>query len=176
MAKKKWTLDAEHSEVQFKVRHLMVSWVTGSFQKFEATLETEEQDMTTAKVTFTAEISSIFTNNVQRDTHLRSADFFDAENYPQLTFKSDRLDKLSEEEYEMTGTLTMRGMSYPITLKVEYAGVIQDPRGKTRTGFTISGKVKRSDYGITFSRLSEAGEALLGDTVTIIANAEFVIN
>lgn len=168
-------MDAAHSEVQFKVRHLMVSWVTGAFHKFEVTLEMEGQDLTTAEVNFTADVASLSTNNEERDKHLRSKDFFDAENHPQMTFQSNKLEKQTEEEYEMTGILTMRGQSHSITLKVEFSGIITDPRGNTRTGFTVNGNLNRTDFGITFSRLAEAGEALLGETVTILANTEFLL-
>jgi polyisoprenoid-binding protein YceI len=173
MAKIQWQVDAAHTEVFFKVRHLMISWVTGSFQKFNATIETEEQDITTAKVNFTADLSSISTNNEQRDTHLRSTDFFDAENHPQLIFESTKLDKISDEEYKAHGTLTIRGTSKPTTLKVEFGGIRKDPRGNTKAGFSISGKINRKDFGVNFSRVSETGEVMLGDEVTINANAEF---
>jgi len=174
MATTKWAMDASHSEVQFKVRHLMVSWVTGSFQKFTATVETEGEDIASAKVNFTADLSSISTNNEQRDAHLRSTDFFDAGNHPQLVFESTNLEKVSEVEYKMHGTLTIRGTSKPITLKVEFGGIMKDPWGNTRTGFTVSGKLNRKDFGVNFSMLSETGGVLLGDDVTINANAEFV--
>ncbi|HTF21643.1 MAG TPA: YceI family protein [Chryseolinea sp.] len=174
MAKTKWSMDATHSEVHFKVRHLMVSWVTGSFRKFDATVETEGHDITTAKVNFTADLSSISTNNEQRDAHLRSTDFFDAENHPQLIFESGKLEKINEEEYTMHGTLTIRGTSKPITLKVEFGGIMKDPWGNTRAGFALSGKLNRKDFGVNFSMLSETGGVLLGDEVAINANAEFV--
>jgi len=167
-------MDATHSEVHFKVRHLMVSWVTGSFRKFDATVETEGHDITTAKVNFTADLSSISTNNEQRDAHLRSTDFFDAENHPQLIFESGKLEKINEEEYTMHGTLTIRGTSKPITLKVEFGGIMKDPWGNTRAGFALSGKLNRKDFGVNFSMLSETGGVLLGDEVAINANAEFV--
>lgn len=175
MSKHKWEMDAAHSEVQFKVRHLLVSWVTGSFLKFNATLDVNGEDMTTAEVKFTADAASISTNNEQRDQHLRSSDFFDVANHPQVTFQSTNIERSGPSEYEMTGILAMRGVSRSITLQVEFAGVIKDPRGGTRTGFTISGKVNRTDFGITFSRLAEAGEALLGEAVIINANAEFLL-
>ncbi|MBL0743718.1 YceI family protein [Chryseolinea lacunae] len=174
MAKTTWSLDPTHSEVQFKVRHLMVSWVTGAFQKFEATVETEGDDIATASVTFKADLSSISTNNEQRDAHLRSGDFFDADNHPQVSFVSNKLEKVTDADYKMHGTLTMRGVSKPLTVNVDFGGIVKDPWGNTRAGFTMNGKLNRKDFGISFSMLSETGGVLLGDDVTLNANMEFV--
>ena len=174
MAITKWSLDPTHSEIHFKVRHLMVSWVTGSFKEFNATVQTEGDDITTAKVRFTADIHSISTNNEQRDTHLRTGDFFDAENHPQLTFESNKLEKISDEHYKLYGTLTMRGVSKPVVLNAEYGGTAQDPWGNTRIGVSVSGKINRKDFGVSFSMVSETGSILLGEEVKINANAEFV--
>jgi polyisoprenoid-binding protein YceI len=176
MAKTKWSMDSAHSEVRFKIRHLMISWVTGSFQQFSATFQMDEEDLTTAEINFTAEVSSISTNNEQRDAHLRSGDFFDAEKHPQLIFQSSGLKMVDHNEYELMGTLTMRGVSQPACFNVEFGGIIKDPQGNTRAGLTVTGKVSRTKYGITFSRLSETGETLLGEMVTITANAEFLKN
>src|SRR5690348_3772087 len=143
MAKTKWIIDPVHSEIHFKVRHLLVSWVTGSFQKFNADVETDGDDFTTAKIKFTADLHSISTNNEQRDAHLRSGDFFDVENHPQVTFESERLEKVDDENYKLYGTLTMRGVSKKISLNVEFGGIAQDPWGNTRTGFTLTGKINR---------------------------------
>jgi len=174
MAITKWSLDPTHSEIHFKVRHLMVSWVTGSFKQFNATVETEGDDITTAKVHFTAEIHSISTNNEQRDAHLRTGDFFDAENHPRLTFESNKLEKISDEHYKLYGTLTMRGVSKAVVLNAEYGGIAQDPWGNTRIGVSVSGKINRKDFGVNFSMVSETGGILLGEEVTINANTEFV--
>jgi polyisoprenoid-binding protein YceI len=175
MQKTKWTLDAAHSEIQFKVRHLMVSWITGSFKQFDASVETDGQDLTTAKVNFSAAIKSISTNNEQRDAHLHSKDFFDADTYPQLTYESNRLLKLNDEKYTMDGVLTMRGISKPLQLNVEFGGVMKDPWGNTKAGFTITGKLSRKEFDVSFTMLSETGGVLLGDEVTITANVEFVL-
>ena len=174
MTNTKWALDATHSEVQFKVKHLMVSNVTGQFKQFNATVETNGDDMTTAKVHFTADISSISTNNEQRDAHLKSGDFFDAENHPQIIFEGDKLEKTGIETYKLHGTLTMRGVSKPITLNVEFGGVMQDPWGNTRMGFAITGKINRMEYGVSFGMVSETGNVLLGEEVSILSSAEFV--
>jgi polyisoprenoid-binding protein YceI len=170
----KWVIDPAHSEIHFKVKHLMVSWVTGSFKQFDATVETQGEDISTAKIRFTADINSISTNNEQRDAHLRTGDFFDAENHPQLMFESSRLEKMDDENYKLYGTLTMRGISKTVLLNVDFGGITKDPWGNTRTGFSLSGKINRKDFGVSFSMVSETGGILLSEDVTINANAEFV--
>ena len=170
----KWALDPTHSEIQFKVKHLLVSTVTGHFKNFTATVDTDGDDFTTAKVHLTADINSISTNNEQRDAHLRAGDFFDAENHPQLIFEGNKLEKTGLDEYKLHGDLTMRGVTKPITLNVEFGGIVQDPWGFTRSGFNITGKINRKDWGVSFGMVSETGALLLGEDVTISANAEFV--
>jgi polyisoprenoid-binding protein YceI len=174
MTKTKWILDPAHSEIQFKVKHLMISSVTGQFSKFNATAETEGEDFTTARVYFNADINSISTNNEQRDTHLKSGDFFEAEKYPQLIFESKKLEKIADNVYKLDGTLTMRGVSKSVTFNVEFGGIAQDPLGDTRIGFALSGKLNRKDYGVSFSMVSETGGILLGEDVKIFANVEFI--
>jgi polyisoprenoid-binding protein YceI len=174
MSTTKWALDPTHSELQFKVKHLMISTVTGQFNKFSGTVETKGDDFTTAKIDFAAEIDSISTNNEQRDAHLKNGDFFDATNHPQLTFKSENLEKISDDEYKLQGTLTMRGTSKKVILNVEFGGITQDPWGNTRAGFTITGKINRQDFGVSFGAVTETGGLLLGDEVKLIANVQFV--
>ena len=174
MANTKWALDPTHSEVHFKVRHMMVSNVSGHFKTFNATVETQGDDIASAKVHFTAEIDSISTNNEQRDGHLKTGDFFDAANHPQLTFVSTKMEKVSDENYKMHGTLNMRGVSKEIVLNVEFGGIAQDPWGNTRAGFGVTGKINRKDFGVSFSMVSETGGIMLGEDVSISANAEFV--
>lgn len=174
MSATKWVLDPTHSEIQFKVRHLMVSYVTGMFTQFNATVETNGDDLTSAKVNFSAEVNSISTNNEQRDAHLKNPDFFDAENHPQIVFQSDKLEKINEEEYKVYGRLTIRGITKQITLNAEYGGVTVDPWGNTRTGFTISGKINRKDFGVSFGMVTEAGNVVVGDEVKLHSNVEFV--
>jgi polyisoprenoid-binding protein YceI len=174
MATTKWALDPTHSEVLFKVKHLLISKVTGQFQKFDASVETEGDDLETAKVTFTADVNSVSTNNEQRDAHLKNSDFFDVGKYAEITFTSDRLQKIDDEHYTVTGTLAMHGISKRETLQVEYGGTVKDPWGNTRAGFTVTGKVNRKDYDISFGMISESGGALLGYDVEIHAQAEFV--
>jgi polyisoprenoid-binding protein YceI len=170
----KWALDPTHSELQFKVKHLMISTVTGQFNTFNATVDTEGDDFSRGKIDFAAEVDSISTNNAQRDAHLKATDFFDAPNYPQITFKSEKLEKISGDEFRLTGTLAMRGTSKPVVLDVEFGGVTVDPWGNTRAGFTVTGKINRQDFGISFSAITDTGSILLGDEVKIMANVQFV--
>jgi polyisoprenoid-binding protein YceI len=173
MSMTKWVLDPAHSEFQFKVRHMLISNVSGHFKSFNATAETDGDDISNAKVHFTADVSTISTNNEQRDAHLRSGDFFDAENQPQITFDGQGLTPKGDD-YTMTGTLTMRGVSKPITINVEYGGKIVDPWGNNRAGYTVTGKINRKDFGVSFSMVSETGGIMLGEEVSFTANVEFV--
>jgi polyisoprenoid-binding protein YceI len=174
MEKETWILDATHSELQFKIKHLMISSVTGQFGQFSASIETEGDDLTTAIIQFKAPVSSISTNNAQRDAHLLAPDFFDAENYPEIVFEGDRMEKTGDDEYQLHGTLTMKGVSRRISLNVEFGGLTKDPWGNTRTGFSVAGKINRQDYGISFSAVTDSGGLLLGDDVKINANVQFV--
>jgi len=175
MATQKWVLDPMHSEVQFKVKHLVISTVTGSFKTFEGSLETDNDDFSGATANFSLDVNSISTGQEMRDNHLKNDDFFDTDNHPQLIFEGDRLEKINKEEYKLYGTLTIRGKSNPVALFVEYGGTTTDPWGNTRSGFSVSGKIKRSDYGISFGIVSETGNIALGDEVKISANAQFVM-
>lgn len=169
-----WVLDPTHSELQFKIKHLMISTVTGQFNQFKGTVETNDDDFTTAKVRFEAEINSISTNNEQRDEHLRAGDFFNAAEYPSLVFEGERMVKTGEDAYKLHGTLTVKGVSKNLVLDVELGGITKDPWGNTRTGFSVTGKINRQDYGISFGAVSETGGLLLGDDVKINANVQFV--
>jgi polyisoprenoid-binding protein YceI len=174
MINTKWVLDPTHSEIQFKVRHLMITNVTGSFGKFNANVETAGENIETAKISFTAEVDSITTNNIQRDGHLKSADFFEISKFPVLTFVSTKFEKASGEEFILTGDLTFHGITKNIKLKVEHGGIIKDPWGNTRTGFTIEGKINRKDYGLVWNAATEAGGLVVGDEVKLHASVEFV--
>lgn len=173
MATTQWNLDTAHSEVQFKVKHMMISTVTGHFGSFNANVTTEGDDFTTANIEFTADINSVTTNNEQRDGHLKSEDFFDAASYPQLRFVSTRFEKQNEEDYLLHGDLTIRGTTKPITLKVEYGGTVKDPWGMTRAGFTVEGKINRKEFGLHWSAVTEAGGLVVSDDVKIHAAVEF---
>jgi len=174
MANTKWQIDTTHSEVQFKVKHMMISTVTGYFNSFDASVETDGDDFTTAKVNFNADLSSISTNNEQRDAHLKSADFFDADNHPQVKFVSSKLEKIDDEHYILHGDLTIRGTTKPVELKVEFGGIAADPWGNTRAGFTLDGKINRKDFGLNWSAITEAGGIVVSDEVRLHANAEFI--
>ena len=139
MANQTWVLDPTHSELQFKIKHLMISTVSGQFNNFKATVETEDDDFTKSKVYFEAAVDSISTNNAQRDAHLKNGDFFDAEKFPAILFESERMEKTGDDEYKLYGTLTMRGVNKKIVLKADFGGITKDPWGNTRAGFTVTG-------------------------------------
>ncbi|RYZ56233.1 MAG: polyisoprenoid-binding protein, partial [Chitinophagaceae bacterium] len=146
MANMKWTIDPTHSEIQFKVKHLMISTVTGYFKKFDLQVETGSADFTTAKkIEFTADIDSIDTNNEQRDTHLKSADFFNAEEHSQLRFVGTKYEAAGDDAV-LHGDLTIRGVTKPVTLQVAFGGIVVDPYGQTKAGFTVSGKISRKAF------------------------------
>ena len=170
----KWSLDPAHSDIVFKIKHLMISSVSGKFGVFNGSVETNGDDFSTARVQFSADINSINTNNEQRDEHLRNGDFFDAENHPKLLFESTRMEIVDNENYKLQGNLTLRGITKPIALNVEFGGATVDPWGGTRAGFSISGKINRKDFGIDFSMVSETGGILLGEEVKISADVEVV--
>ncbi len=174
MATTQWALDPTHSELTFKVRHLMISNVSGSFRKFAGTLETDGDDLATAKVHFAADIDSITTNQEQRDAHLLSGDFFDQANFPQLTFEGDRMEAEGGDYYKLHGTLTLRGVSKPMTLKAEASPVVTDPYGQTKMGFTVSGVINRKDFGVSWSAVTEAGGVVVSDEVRLSAEVQFV--
>ena len=174
MANQTWALDPTHSELQFKIKHLMISTVSGQFNEFKATVRTDDNDFTKANVHFEATVDSISTNNEQRDAHLKNGDFFDAEKFPAITFDSERMEKIAEDEYELYGTLTMRGVTKKISLMAEFGGITKDPWGNTRTGFSVTGRINRQDFGMSFGAVSETGGLLLGDDVKINANVQFV--
>lgn len=174
MANTTWILDPAHSELQFKIKHLMISTVTGQFNRFSGKVETHGDDFATAKVHFEAEADSISTNNEHRDAHLKAGDFFDAEKHPSLVFEGNKMEKTGENDYRLHGNLTIRGVSREIALQVEFGGLTRDPWGNMRTGFSVTGRINRQDFGISFGAVSETGGLLLGDDVKIIANVQFV--
>lgn len=174
MEKTNWKIDPTHSEILFKVKHLMITTVTGYFKKFDLDVETEGEDFTKAsKISFTADIDSINTNNEQRDTHLKSADFFDAAAHAQLLFEGKKFHG-SGDEYTLEGDLTMRGTTKPISLRVEYAGTVVDPYGQTKAGFTVDGKLSRKEFGLTWNAVTEAGQVVVSDEIKIHAEVQLV--
>ena len=170
----KWKIDPTHSEVQFKVKHLMITTVTGYFKQFDLDVETESDDFTTAKrIVFTADIDSIDTNNEQRDTHLKSADFFNADEHKQLKFVGTTYEAKGENG-KLVGNLTIRGITKPITLSVDFGGIVVDPYGQTKAGFTISGKISRKDFGLTWNAVTEAGSVVVSDDIKLLAEVQLV--
>ena len=174
MSTTKWALDPTHSEVQFKVKHLMISTVTGHFKKFDAAVETKDEDFTTAKINFSADIDSITTNNEQRDGHLKTGDFFDAAAHPQIKFVSNKLEKVTAENYKLHGNFTIKGVTKPVVLDVEFGGIAKDPWGNTRAGFSINGKINRQDFGMSFGAVTETGGLVVSNDVSLHSNIEFV--
>jgi polyisoprenoid-binding protein YceI len=174
MAITKWILDTTHSEIQFKIKHLMISTVTGQFNKFEGSFESEGDNFSTAKALIAVDVKSINTNNEQRDAHLNNDDFFDTKHFPQLTFESKKIEKSDSDHYKIHGILTMRGVSREIVLDGEPSGLIKDPWGNERIGISVEGKVNRKDFGVSFGLLSETGGVALGNEVKLSVNAEFV--
>jgi polyisoprenoid-binding protein YceI len=175
MATKTWALDPTHSEVHFKIKHLMITNVTGSFNIFTVSAQTEEEDFSKAKLSFTADVDSISTNNEQRDAHLKSADFFDAEKFPQIKFEATKTENVdSDGSYELYGNLTIRDVIQNIKLSVEFGGVVKDPYGNTKAGFTINGKINRKDFGLTWGAVTEAGGVVLSDEVKIAAEIQLI--
>jgi polyisoprenoid-binding protein YceI len=170
----KWKIDPSHSEIQFKVKHLMITTVTGYFKKFDLEVETETEDFNTAKkIVFTADINSIDTNNEQRDTHLKSADFFDANTHQQLRFEGRKFESNGDEAI-LDGDLTIRGVTKPLTVKVELGGTVVDPYGQHKAGFTVSGKISRKEFGLTWNAVTEAGHVVVSDDIKLHGEIQLV--
>ncbi|GGG28541.1 YceI family protein [Hymenobacter glacieicola] len=174
MATTTWVIDPTHSEVQFKIKHLVISTVTGSFKKFEGQAVTENDSFENAQITFALDVNSIDTNQEQRDEHLRNNDFFDAATYPQITFTSTSLTAKGDDEYQLTGNMTIKDVTKPVTLDVEFGGVATDFYGNEKAGFEISGKINRKEFGLTFHAVTEAGSIVLGDDVKLSASVQLV--
>ncbi len=169
-----WKLDQTHSEIQFKVKHLMITTVTGHFRKFDLEVETENDDFSSVNhLKFTADISSLDTNNDQRDGHLKSADFFDVANYPTLEFEGSKYE-LQGDEASVEGNLTIKAVTKPVKLHLEVGGIVVDPYGQTKAGFTVNGKISRKDFGLTWSAVTEAGQVVVGDEIKILAEIQLV--
>ncbi|MGA9212454.1 YceI family protein [Kaistella sp.] len=164
----KWNLDPTHSEITFKVRHMMISNVKGNFNDFTVTLETEDDTFKNAQVKATIQTGSVNTNNTDRDTHLKSAEFFNAETNPEIIFESDSLNN------DITGNLTINGVTKPVKLEVDFGGINVDPWGNTKAGFSFEGKIKRSDFGLNWNAALETGGVMVSDDVKIAGELQFV--
>jgi polyisoprenoid-binding protein YceI len=174
MSTVKWSIDPMHSEVDFKVKHLMISTVTGHFNKFNLDVVTDGDDFTTAsEILFTADIDSIDTNNDQRDAHLKSEDFFHAAKHAQLEFKGANYET-NGDVAKLYGDLTIKGVTKPVSLKVEFGGIATDPYGQTKAGFTVTGKISRKEFGLTWNAVTETGSVVVGDEIKINAEVQLI--
>lgn len=167
--KQTWKVDPTHSVVGFKVRHMMISTVSGRFTEFDATVHASDDKFSDLDASFTAKVDSITTNQEDRDNHLKSADFFDGENHPEISFQSTSFDGNS-----LIGNLTMRGVTKEVELDVVFNGIMVDPYGQTKAGFEISGTVNRKDFGLNWNAVTEAGGIVVSDKVTLTVDAQFV--
>lgn len=168
----RWSIDPSHSEIHFKVKHLMINSVTGSFNKFEGSVETPNEGFNQAKVSFSADIASIDTGMEMRDTHLKSPEFFNAEKYPQLKFESTSFEKIGDTIYLLKGNITIRETTKPIQLDVEYGGRMVDFYGNTKAGFEITGKLKRKEFGLNWDAITEAGGVVVSDEIKLVMNVQ----
>lgn len=174
MATTKWVLDPTHSEITFKVKHMMFTNVSGKFDTFQATAESDGDNFENARFDFQAETTSINTGNADRDNHLRGGDFFDAAQFPQLTFKSTAFQQKSGDDYTLTGDLSLHGVTKSISLDVEFGGLAQDPWGNTKAGLSATGKLNRKDFGLNWNAALEAGGVLVGEEVKLHIELQFV--
>lgn len=171
-AKTKWVLDPMHSEVQFKIKHLVISTVTGSFKSFDASAESNGEDFNDASIEFSLDVNSIDTNQPDRDTHLKSADFFESENYPKISFKSTSFKNSGADNYKLTGDLTIKDVTKSVTLDVEHGGIATDFYGNVKAGFDVSGKLSRKEFGLQWNAITEAGAIVVGDDVKLFINIQ----
>jgi polyisoprenoid-binding protein YceI len=169
-----WKIDPAHSEIQFKARHLMITTVTGHFSSYSLLVETEDNDFTKAtKIEFSADPNSIITGEKGRDDFLKSTDFFDTAEHSLIIFKGTKLEK-SGEDYRLSGALTIKGITKPITLDVEYGGIAVDSYKQTKAGFSITGKLSRKEFGLTWNAVTEAGNLLVGDEVKLSCEVQLI--
>ncbi|HWZ22670.1 MAG TPA: YceI family protein [Cytophagaceae bacterium] len=168
----KWAIDPTHSEVQFKVKHLVISTVTGTFNSFEGTVESETEDFSDAKVKFSIDVNSIDTNQEQRDGHLKSADFFDTEKYPKISFTSTSFKKVKGEQYKLAGNLTVKDVTKAVELDAEYGGAATDFYGNNKAGFEVTGKINRKEFGLVWDGITEAGAIVVGEDIKLSINIQ----
>jgi polyisoprenoid-binding protein YceI len=169
IAKTKWNIDTTHSEIGFKVKHMMISTVRGHFEDFNATIETENKNFNDADIIFKAQTNSINTKNSDRDTHLKSDDFFNAETYPEMIFKSKSFDGST-----LVGDLTIRDITKQISLDVDFNGIAVDPYGQTKAGFEVTGSINRKDFNLTWNAITEAGSIVVSDTIKLVIDLQFI--
>ena len=169
-----WNIDPVHSKIGFSVRHLNISEVEGRFKSFEGSVKTDKEDFNGSKIVFSLDARSVLTDNTRRDNDLKSANFFDAEKYPEITFKSTSFEKVEGNKYKLEGNFTIKGITNHIIMDVIYGGTIKDPWGNMRAGFKITGKINRFDYNLKWNKLLEAGGAVVGKEITITCNIEVI--
>ena len=174
MATTKWVIDPTHSEIGFKIKHLMITNVSGKFDSFEAEVHTEGDDFTTAQIEAKIKTASINTNNLQRDEHLRNSDFFEVDKHPEIIFSSTKVEKTSSENYVVYGNLSLKGTVKPVKLNVEYSGATKDLWGNQKAGFVISGKINRTEFGLNFNAALETGGLVLAEEVKINSEVQLV--
>jgi len=168
-----WNIDTTHTDIGFKVKHMMISNVSGSFAKFSSTAQTNGDDFNNAKFEFSAEIDSISTGMEDRDAHLKSDDFFNAEEFPQLSFKSTSVE-VDGDDITVEGEMTIRDITKPLTLKGEVGGIVTDPYGQVKAGISLNGSIKRSEFGLKWNAITEAGSIVVSDTVKLNTELQFV--
>jgi len=174
MSKQLWVMDPAHSEVTFKVRHMMITNVTGTFENSTGTMHADSPDFSDAEISFDAEVASVNTRNSQRDEHLRTNDFFDAVTYPKLSFTSSKMEKVGDKDYALQGEITIRGVKKQITLQVAYKGLVVDPWGLMRAGFEMTGSVLRADFGLQWNATTDDGSIVLSDEVKLLMNVQMI--
>jgi polyisoprenoid-binding protein YceI len=174
MSKTLWVIDPVHSEITFKVRHMMITNVGGCFDHFEAKMRSSADDFSDAEMSFEASIDSVNTRNENRDTHLKSADFFDAENHPKLSFVSSKLTKKDQNQYTLEGDITIRGVQKKIELQAEYLGSVIDPWGQVKAGFEISGTIVRTEFGLNWNTALEEGGVALSESVMLKITVQMI--
>ena len=173
-AQSTWNVDKAHSKVRFTIAHMVISEVEGDFTSFTGSITNSKADFSDAQFTFSIDVNSVNTDNAKRDGHLKSPDFFDAEKYPKITFKSTSISKKDDNHFALKGNLTMHGVTKPINLEVQYTGTIKDPWGGTRAAFKIKGLIKRSDYGLKYNSVMDNGGVVIGDEVHLSVKLETV--
>lgn len=166
----KWNLDPTHSDITFKVKHMMISNVRGNFTDFNVEVDTEDDTFTNAKARVTIKTDSISTNNTDRDNHLKSADFFNVEQNPTMSFEASTLNVNNR----LTGNLTINGITKPVTIDLDFNGIEVDPYGNSRAGFSFEGKVNRKDFGLTWNAALETGGLMIGEEVKLAGDLQFV--
>lgn len=174
MATTKWSLDPTHSEIGFKIKHLMISNVSGNFNSFDVEVETNGDNFTNAIITANIDVASINTNNEQRDAHLRAADFFESEKYPYIIFKSTNIEQIDDDTFTVYGELTIKETVKPVRLSVEYSGIAKDPWGNVKAGFSLTSKLNRKDWGINYNAVLEAGGLMLGEELKLVSEIQLV--